>query len=60
MLNRPRQLKADGEMSAGEAAREILKVVSDQGLRPVDDESEARVQLTPERVRLVCFQVVRG
>ena len=60
MLNRPRQLLADSEMSAAEAAHEILKVVDDQGLRPVDDAAESRVRLTPERVRLVCYQVVRG
>jgi hypothetical protein len=50
----------DGEMSALEAAQEILKVVAEQGLRPVDDAAESRVELTPERVRLVCYQVVRG
>ncbi len=60
MLNRPRQLLGDGEISAVQAASEILTVVADQGLRPVEDEPEARVQLSAERVRLVCYQVVRA
>ena len=60
MLNRPRQLAADGEMSAAEAAREVLEIVARQGLRPVEADEAGVVELTPERVRLVCYQVVAG
>ena len=37
----------------------ILEVVASEGLRPPDDDGENKMpQLTPDRVRLVCYQVV--
>ena len=60
MLSRQRQQLHDGSISPGEAAREILKVVEEQGLRPVEEEGDPAVALTPERVRLVCWQLVHS
>jgi hypothetical protein len=60
MLSRQRQQLHDGSISPGEAAREILKVVEEQGLRPVEEEGDPAVALTPERVRLVCWQLVHN
>ena len=42
------------------AARGILDVVESEGLRPVEDDGirATPASLTPERVRLICFQVI--
>jgi hypothetical protein len=43
------------------AALGVLEAVDAEGLRPVDDSENPRVpELGPDRVRLVCFQVVTG
>jgi len=53
-----RQLR-DGDLTAPAAALAVLEVVDREGLRPIDEESAARPPaLTPERVRLICYQVV--
>jgi hypothetical protein len=53
-----RQLR-DGDLTAAAAALAVLEVVEREGLRPIDEESAARPPaLTPERVRLICYQVV--
>lgn len=55
-----RQLR-DGDMTPAAAALGVLELVDREGLRPVDDKSTARPPvLTPERVRLICYQVVHG
>lgn len=60
MLSRPRQQLSDGALSPHEAASEVLRVVEEQGLRPVEEEAEPAVALTPERVRLICWQLVHN
>jgi hypothetical protein len=60
MLNRPRQLMADSEMTPIEAALEIIHIVRRQGFRPVEPGEDRPVALTADRVRLVCYQVVAG
>lgn len=53
-----RELK-DGDLTSAAAALAILELVADEGLRPADDEERDRLpQLTSERVRLICYQVV--
>jgi hypothetical protein len=54
-----RQLR-DGDVTAAAAALGVLDVVEREGLRPVDDSAGTPPAVTPERVRLVCWQVVRG
>jgi hypothetical protein len=58
MPNRPRQRLADGAISALAAAQEVLDVVSRQGLRPAEAKTAPTVEVTPERVRLICWQYV--
>ena len=60
MLSRQRQQLHDGSISPGEAGREIMRVVDEQGLRPIEEENDPPVALTPERVRLVCWQLVHN
>ncbi|CAN5847527.1 helicase-related protein [soil metagenome] len=51
----------DGDMTTAAAALGVLEVVDREGLRPIDEESAVRAPaLTPERVRLICYQVVGG
>jgi len=39
----------------------VLEIVASEGLRRVDPASTSQpVAITPERVRLVCFQVVHN
>jgi hypothetical protein len=39
----------------------VLHTVEDEGLRPADrDGGPELTQVGPERVRLICFQVVHG
>ncbi len=55
-----RQLR-DGDLTAAAAALGVLEVVDREGLRPIDEESSARPPtLTPERVRLICYQVLQA
>ena len=60
MLSRQRQQLHDGSISPVEAGQEILRVVDEQGLRPIEEEGDPPVALTPERVRLVCWQLVHN
>jgi hypothetical protein len=49
----------DGDLTPAAAALGVLEVVDNEGLRPVGDESAWRPPaLDPERVRLICYQVV--
>jgi hypothetical protein len=52
----------DGDLAPVAAALAVLEVVSSEGLRPVEAAGSANVQvtLTPERVRLICFQVIHA
>ena len=51
----------DGDSTPLVAARAVLEVVASEGLRRVDPARTPQpVALTPERVRLVCFQVVHS
>lgn len=59
-LSRIRRLVKDEEETPLQGALEVLAVVEDEGLRPPDEESATVAQLTPERVRLICFQIVSG
>jgi hypothetical protein len=53
-----RELKS-GDITSAAAVLEILEVVASEGLRPPDDQEREKLpQLTPERVRLICYQVV--
>jgi hypothetical protein len=55
-----RELKS-GDITSAAAVVAILEVVASEGLRPPDDEEREKLpQLTPERVRLICYQVVHG
>ena len=50
----------DGDLPPVAAALGVLEVVESEGLRPVEDDpsTNAQVALTPDRVRLICFQVI--
>jgi len=53
-----RQLR-DGDLTPAAAALGVLEVVEAEGLRPVEDDETVRIsRLGPDRVRLVCYQVV--
>jgi hypothetical protein len=56
-----RQLRA-GDVTPRAAALGVLGIVDSEGLRRVDDGANAStpLALTPERVRLVCFQVIHS
>lgn len=55
-----RQLR-DEDISLAAAAMGVLEVVEREGLRPVDEESRATPpSVDPDRVRLICFQVVHS
>ena len=55
-----RQLK-DGDLTSAAAALGVLEIIANEGLRPVDDVERAEIpRLGPERVRLICWQVVQG
>lgn len=51
------------ELGAGDttqvaAALGVLEVVADEGLRPPEGDETPAPALTPERIRLICYQVV--
>lgn len=49
----------DGDLTPAAAALGVLEVVEAEGLRPVEDDETVRIsRLGPDRVRLVCYQVV--
>lgn len=52
----------DGNLAPVAAALGVLEIVASEGLRPVEDgaSTKAQIALTPERVRLACFQVIHG
>jgi hypothetical protein len=52
----------DGDLAPIAAALRVLEIVEGEGLRPVEDtaSTKAQVNLTPERVRLICFQVIHA
>ena len=52
----------DGDRTPRSAALGVLEVIESEGLRPVEDSGGvgARAALTPDRVRLICFQVIHG
>jgi PLD-like domain/Helicase conserved C-terminal domain/SNF2-related domain len=51
----------DGDLTPAAAVLGVLETVEREGLRPVDEESDSRPPtITPERVRLVCYQVIHG
>jgi hypothetical protein len=53
-----RELK-EGDITPAAAVLGVLEVVADEGLRPADEGArEAMPRLTPDRVRLICYQVV--
>ena len=53
-----RELK-EGDLTEAAAVLGVLRVIEDEGLRPVDeDERPEAPRLAPERVRLVCYQVL--
>jgi hypothetical protein len=58
-LSAHRRELRDGDITALAAALGVLDVVEREGLRPPDaDSQEAPPRIAPDRVRLVCFQVV--
>ena len=60
-LSALRREHRDGDLTAAGAALGVLEVVDREGLRPIDEESTARPPtLTPERVRLICYQVLQA
>jgi hypothetical protein len=61
-LSAQRRQYRDGDLTPVAAVLGVLDIIDREGLRPVDDEeSAARMPaLTPERVRLICYQVVHG
>jgi hypothetical protein len=55
-----RQLK-EGDLTPSGAAMGILEIIDNEGLRPIeDDERPEAPQIEPDRVRLICWQVVHG
>jgi len=53
-----RELK-DGDITPTAAVLGVLDVVADEGLRPADEDArDVLPKLTPDRVRLICYQVV--
>lgn len=53
-----RELKV-GEITRAAAALGVLEVVATEGLRPAEEtDQQPPVVLTPDRVRLICYQVV--
>ncbi len=54
-----KDLKA-GDTTPIAAALGVLDVVADEGLRPPEADESRPPALTPERIRLICYQVVHG
>jgi hypothetical protein len=54
-----KDLKA-GDTTPIAAALGVLDVVADEGLRPPEANESQPPALTPERIRLICYQVVHG
>lgn len=54
-----KELKAGDTTQLG-AALGVLEVVSDEGLRPPERDESQPPALSPERIRLICYQVVHG
>jgi hypothetical protein len=55
-----RQLR-DADITPAAAALGVLETVDREGLRPIDGESRSTPpSIGPERVRLVCYQLVQG
>ena len=52
-----RDLKV-GEVTRAAAALGVLDVVATEGLRPAEETDQQPPVLTPDRVRLICYQVV--
>jgi hypothetical protein len=55
-----RQLR-EGDLTTASAALGVLEVVEREGLRPAEDSTTVvPSELSPDRVRLICYQVVHG
>jgi hypothetical protein len=55
-----RELK-EGDLTPVAAAKGVLDVVAREGLRPPDSDSQTSPPaISPDRVRLICFQIIHG
>ena len=59
-LSALRKELAAGDTTQIAAALGVLEVVADEGLRPPERDDVQMPALTPERIRLICYQVVHG
>ena len=57
-LSAIRRRQQAGELGVAEAAHEILELVQQHGLRPLETPDEPESEITPADVGVVCYQVV--